>query len=102
MAQLIVRNLDDDVKERLRQRAKLHGQSMEAEVREILRRAVTEIAEPSVALGSRIANRFKKIGFDKRKYSVSPHHVRKIVRDTKGKIVYKLVYGRYCNDTLYG
>ena len=65
MAQLVVRDLDDDVKERLKQRAKKHGHSMEAEVREILRSAVTEIAESSVPLGTRIANRFKEIGFDK-------------------------------------
>jgi plasmid stability protein len=64
MAQLVVRNLDDDVKERLQQRANKHGRSMEAEVREILRSAVAEIAEPSEPLGTRIATRFKKIGFD--------------------------------------
>ena len=65
MAQLVVRNLDDDVKERLQQRAKQHGHSMEAEVREILRSAVMEIAEPSEPLGTRIASRFKEIGLDK-------------------------------------
>ena len=36
MAQLVVRNLPDDVKERLKARAKRHGRSLEAEVREIL------------------------------------------------------------------
>jgi plasmid stability protein len=40
MAQLVVRNLDGDVKERLRERAAKHGHSMEEEVREILRAAV--------------------------------------------------------------
>ena len=64
MAQLVVRNLDDDVKERLQQRAKKHGHSMEAEVREILRNAVTEIAEPSEPLGTRIASRFEEIGLE--------------------------------------
>ena len=39
MAQLVVRNLPDDVKERLKRRAKQHGRSLEAEVREILMRA---------------------------------------------------------------
>ena len=40
MAQLVVRNLDDDVKVKLQQRAKQHGWSTEEEVREILRNAV--------------------------------------------------------------
>ena len=35
MAQIIVRDLDDDVKWRLQRRAKQHGNSMEAEVRNI-------------------------------------------------------------------
>lgn len=40
MSQLLVRNLPDDVKERLRVRAELHNRSLEAEVREILSAAV--------------------------------------------------------------
>jgi plasmid stability protein len=40
MAQLVVRNLDDDVKAKLQQRARQHGRSTEDEVREILRNAV--------------------------------------------------------------
>ena len=40
MAQLLVRNLDDDVKARLRVRAAEHGRSMTDEVRVILRQAV--------------------------------------------------------------
>ena len=37
-----IRNLDDQVKERLRVRAARHGRSMEAEVRAILEEAVSE------------------------------------------------------------
>ncbi len=44
MASITVRNLDDDVKARLRLRAAAHGRSMEAEVRIILREAVSEEA----------------------------------------------------------
>lgn len=40
MAQLVVRNLDEDTKTRLKRRAEAHGRSLEGEVREILR-AVT-------------------------------------------------------------
>jgi plasmid stability protein len=39
VAQLIVRRLDDDVKKRLKARAKKHGRSLEAEAREILKEA---------------------------------------------------------------
>lgn len=40
MAQLIVRNLDEDIVTRLRQRAAKHRRSTEAEHREILRQAL--------------------------------------------------------------
>ena len=41
MASITVRNLDDEVKRKLRIRAAEHGCSMEAEAREILTEAVT-------------------------------------------------------------
>jgi plasmid stability protein len=61
MAQLLVRNLDDAVKRRLRARAERHGHSMEEEVREILRRAADDDV-PAEPLGSRIARRFAGLG----------------------------------------
>ena len=39
MASITIRNLDDDIKQRLRVRAAEHGRSMEEEAREILREA---------------------------------------------------------------
>jgi len=42
MAQLIVRNIDDELVARLKLRAAEHGRSAEAEHREILRRALAE------------------------------------------------------------
>ncbi|MFD6857339.1 Arc family DNA-binding protein [Rhodococcus sp. NPDC060090] len=39
MASIVVRGLDESVKQSLAKRAKEHGRSMEAEVREILTRA---------------------------------------------------------------
>jgi antitoxin FitA len=42
MAALSIRNLDEQVKERLRVRAALNRRSMEAEIREILTEAVAE------------------------------------------------------------
>ena len=40
MASLVIRNIEDDLKERLRIRAAQHGRSMEEEVRVILRSAI--------------------------------------------------------------
>ncbi len=62
MAQLLVRNLDEDVKARLKRRAERHGRSMEEEVRQILRSAAVEDGEPAAMLGSRVAARFRKLG----------------------------------------
>lgn len=63
MAQFIVRDLEEDVKTRLKRRAKRHGRSMEEEVRQILRKAAKEEARPKSGLGSRIAALFAKHGF---------------------------------------
>lgn len=62
MAQVVVRQLDEDLKERLKRRAKRHGRSVEAEIREILRNAVHGGSAPVMRLGSRIASRFKGKG----------------------------------------
>jgi antitoxin FitA len=45
MASLSIRNLDDDLLARLKRRAARHGTSAEAEVREILRQALSGEAE---------------------------------------------------------
>ena len=62
MSSLTIRNLDNDVKERLRQRAAVHGRSMEAEVRHILSEAV--LAPPAAELAGRIRERFRACGVD--------------------------------------
>jgi plasmid stability protein len=64
MAQLVVRNLDDDVKAKLQKRAQRHGRSTEEEVREILRTAVRLEDAPALPLGSRLASRFGQTGLD--------------------------------------
>jgi antitoxin FitA len=64
MAQLVVRNLDDDVKAKLQRRARRHGRSTEEEVRDILRSAVREEGAPLAPLGSRLRARFARIGLD--------------------------------------
>ncbi len=64
MAQLIVRNLEDDIKARLVDRARRHGRSMEDEVRDILRSAVARdiASDEKAGLGTRIAALFEGIG----------------------------------------
>ena len=61
MATLTIRDLDDELRAQLRVRAARHGRSMEAEVRVILRDALTR---PPTAdrLGSRIRQRFSSVG----------------------------------------
>jgi len=62
VAQFIVRDLEEDVKLRLKRRASRHGRSMEEEVRHILRDAVKAENQHVNKLGSRIAARFSKAG----------------------------------------
>ena len=77
MAQVIVRNLDDSVKRKLQRRAAKHGRSMEEEIRDILRDAVKEDGKPQKGLGTRIAERFRGLGFNEeikefRGYTIDP------------------------------
>jgi len=77
VAQLLVRQIDDDVKAALQRRAKAHGRSTEEEVREILRDAVRSDQARPVRLGSAIAARFQKVGLaedipELRGYEVRP------------------------------
>ena len=57
MASITIRNLDDDVKCRLRVRAAEHGRSMEEEARDILRQVVGQPGAPK-NLGQAIHARF--------------------------------------------
>jgi len=61
MASITIRNLDEELKRRLRVRAAEHGHSMEAEAREILRQAVSGVVAPK-NLGQAIHARFAAIG----------------------------------------
>jgi plasmid stability protein len=62
MATLTIRKLNDDIKTGLRLRAAAHGQSMEEEVRQILKRAVQSPSGGDKVLGTRIRNRFAALG----------------------------------------
>ena len=68
MAQLVVRNLDDALKERLRRTAAAHGRSMEEEVRVILHNALDGAESPAprvphVGLGEQIHNALMGVEF---------------------------------------
>lgn len=61
MAAISVRNLDDDIKNRLRVRAARHGRSMESEIRVILAQAVNEPDQPE-GLFATLVDRFAAVG----------------------------------------
>lgn len=68
MAQLLVRDIEEDIKERLRLRAARHGVSMEEEIRGILRDAVlrdtTGAQTANRGLGSEISAAFTGLGLE--------------------------------------
>jgi antitoxin FitA len=65
MAQLLIRNVPDEVKAAIKRRAALKGVSMEAEARAILESALANDpkARPKEGLGTRTAALFAGIGF---------------------------------------
>jgi plasmid stability protein len=66
MSQILVRNIDEGVKNKLQQRAKRHGLSTEGEIRQILNNVVRmEGLNNLKPLGSRLRARFNKIGLDR-------------------------------------
>lgn len=62
MASITIRNLDDEVKTRLRVRAATNGRSMEEEARVILREAVKEEEASEKGLGTKLHELFKPFG----------------------------------------
>ncbi len=62
MASITVRNLDDALKKQLRIRAAEHDRSMEDEVREILRTALSIQDQPPRNLAEAIRKRFDPLG----------------------------------------
>ena len=62
MASIIVRNLDERLKQRLRIQAAANGRSMEAEVRDILQTALNRQPAAPQNLASAIRARFAPLG----------------------------------------
>jgi plasmid stability protein len=75
MAQLLVRNLEQQIKARLQRRAKRHGRSMEEEARDILRNALREEEAPAGGLGSEIAALFRDTGLQQDIAEIRGHAV---------------------------
>ncbi|OLT55144.1 Arc family DNA-binding protein [Cellulosimicrobium sp. CUA-896] len=64
MATLTIRGVDDQVRDRLRERAAAHGRSMEAEVRAILTLAATSTSPVERGLGSWLAEQLDGVADD--------------------------------------
>jgi plasmid stability protein len=62
MATLTIRQLDENIKKRLRVRAARHGCSMEQEAREILRSALIGSSPPKINLAEAVRRRFALFG----------------------------------------
>jgi plasmid stability protein len=62
MASITIRNLDDELKARLRVRAAHRRRSMEDEVRHILRGALSRESREDASLGEAIQRRFQALG----------------------------------------
>ncbi|MFT4192496.1 MAG: Arc family DNA-binding protein [Comamonas sp.] len=71
MAMLTVRNLSEEVHRALRVRAAQHGQSMEAEVRQILEAAISP--EGRVKLGSLLAEIGREAQLSDEEFTVFEH-----------------------------
>lgn len=62
MASITIRNLDPQIKNRLRVRAAQNNRSMEEEVRSILRVTLSDASERSLGLAEAIRRRFEPLG----------------------------------------
>jgi antitoxin FitA len=64
LAQLVVRNFEEDLKARLRRRAARHGRSLEEEIVGILRDALQDSDSQDGGLGTEISALFSRIGLE--------------------------------------
>ncbi|MGO8759913.1 MAG: FitA-like ribbon-helix-helix domain-containing protein [Terracidiphilus sp.] len=64
MATIVIRNLDESVRRRLKVRAALNGRSMEAEVRQVLEQSIDQAPHSAqeVDIGTAIHRRFAALG----------------------------------------
>jgi len=62
MATMTIRNIDDELKTRLRVRAALHGRSMEEEARDILRSSLSAETPRTASLAESIRSKMRPLG----------------------------------------
>ena len=62
MTNLTIHNIDESIANNLRVLAQQHGQTIEEEVRQILRQAFSEPSHETIGLGSKISKRFMEVG----------------------------------------
>jgi antitoxin FitA len=74
MASVLIRNIDDDIKAKLQNRAKRNGHSLEAELRIVLNEAVVNDATPTEGFGTRLANLFIECGLSGIDLEPAPRH----------------------------
>lgn len=66
MADIVLRNLDDDLKDKLRRSAARHARSMNAELREIVRTALTGPRRDSAAQLEQLAAEIRALSAGRR------------------------------------
>ena len=64
MTQLVIENLEEEVRAKLQDLAREHGRTISEEARDILRSAVTNEPGEEANLGTRLARRFADCGLD--------------------------------------
>ena len=91
MATLTIRNIDDQVKVRLRINAAQHGVSMEEEVRQTLTRAVMPSANDadSRGLATRIRDRMKSMGIEGFELEIPPREPMREPPDFSGFVEFQ-------------
>lgn len=90
MAQLIVRNIDEEVKDRLKARAHRHGRSLEAEVRDVLAKVADgeEAPQPTAkeGLGTRLARILGNGGLTKEEWGEFEEALRDAGRESNAHL----------------
>lgn len=84
MAQLLVRNLPEEVKERLKRRAEANGRSLEAEVRDILAQTPplpTRTKAKKEGAGTALAKQLKKIKVSDETWKSFEENLKAVRRD---------------------
>jgi plasmid stability protein len=64
MGELLVDEIEQDVLEKLQERARCHGRSTKEEIRDILRNAVASENTAPVGMGTQLAEIFHGVGID--------------------------------------